>query len=270
MGTGSGMVQFGRLATFLIAGFLANLKWNYVYFGYGFMLIAFLLVVFLLPADTPNTLRHKSDGQNGHFQKEVWLKLVKNAGFWQLMAITTLFGVVNFLASSHVSLYIEGYGLGRPSMTGILTGFSCAIAGFMGVLFSVIYKRSGNKTHIMVFIIMGIGFVLAGLIVGLPFILIAVAFTMIASAIFLPYTLLCVFKVSDEQTAPMVTALIPTLINAGSFLSPMIMGGLANSAGDGSPATVYLCGGILTLAVGIVLIVVAKWMVYNKDPVHSR
>jgi MFS family permease len=264
MGIGAGMVQFGRLAAFLVAGFLANLRWNYVYFAYIFMFAAFFLVVFLLPADEP-LASGQAQKQGKELQREIWGKLAKSKGFLQLMAVALLFGVVNFLASSHVSLYIEGYELGLPSMTGMLTGFSCLLAGVTGLVFAPIYKVTGRRTHVFVFLLIGVGFVVAGSFVGLPFILIAVAFTMIASPIFLTYTLLCVFKVSDDQTAPMVMALVPTLINAGSFLSPIIMNGMAGTFGDGSAASAYLYGGILTIVVGVGLIIFLRWNVYDRD-----
>jgi MFS family permease len=265
MGTGSGMVQFGRLTTFLLAGFLANLRWNYVYFVYIFMLISLLLILFLLPKDTAPTKREADAARAAAPKENMWLSLIKNVGALQIFGAALIFGVINFLSSSHISLYIEGYGLGLPSMTGILTAVSCLLAGITGLLFAPIYRLTGKRTYVVIFLLMGVGFVLAGTIISLPTILIGLAFCLVSTAIFLPYTLLCVFRVADDRTAPTITAMVPTLINAGSFLSPLILNAVASGLGDGSAADAYRFGGIIALAAGIIMLVFSKWSVIDRE-----
>ncbi|MDR1204656.1 MAG: MFS transporter [Peptococcaceae bacterium] len=87
MGTGSGMIQFGRLTTFLLAGFLANIQWNLVYLVYGFMLAALLMIIFLLPQDV---LPQKSEigAKDTGERPNPWLKAAKSAGIWRLTMTT--------------------------------------------------------------------------------------------------------------------------------------------------------------------------------------
>jgi hypothetical protein len=243
----------------LLAGFLANLQWNYVYFVYVFMLISLLLIVFLLPNDTVGAKPAPDGSKPAVPQENMWISLIKNVGAIQIFGAALMFGLINFLSSSHVSLYIEGYGLGLPSMTGMLTGMSCAIGGIVGLLFAPIYRITGKRTYVVVFVLMGAGFVLAGSVISLPAILIGLACCLISTAIFLPYSLLCVFKVANEKTAPTITAMIPTLLNAGSFLCPIVMNAIASGLGNGTVAEVYQYGGFLSIAVGIIILVFAKW-----------
>jgi MFS family permease len=274
MGTGSGMIQFGRLTTFLLAGFLANIQWNLVYFVYGFMLAALLVIIFLLPQDV---LPQKSPGSRSEAGPKgagglanPWLKAAKNAGIWQLTAIVLLYGIVQFPASSHISLYIEGYGLGLPSMTGLLTAVSCGLGGFVSVLFAPVYRVTGKRTYFFVFVAIGAGFIFAGSWVSLTAILLGLAFCTAASAICLPYTLLRIPDISDAETVPLITALIPTLINIGSFISPILLNLTASAFGGGTPADIYRYGGILSVGVAVFVFLFGNQMTLIRNETGQR
>ena len=248
IGFGSGVIQFGRLTTLLLGGFLAGLRWNYVYFAYVFMLAALLIALFLLPPDTPF-----GKGNTG-WSKDGLGKLAKNLGVWQLTAITLTFGIVQFPSFSHASLYIEGYGLGPPSMTGSLTSLSCALAGLTGFLFAPIIRVTGKRTYCIAFLAVGIGFICTGTVVSLPSIFGGLVCSTVAAAVFVPYSLLCVNRIADPETAPIVMALIPALMNLGSFLSPLIVNSLGAMIGVGAPADSFLSGGILSITLGLLIL----------------
>jgi MFS family permease len=252
-------MQFGRLASRLLGGFLAAIKWNYVYITYGFMLAAFLLVAFLLPRDAPaaknQDSRRKgepSGGDRGMGAGGSGLGALKSPGVWQLIVFTLAFGIVQFPVTSHVSLYIEGYGLGQPSMTGTLTALSCALAGVTGFLFAPVYRMTGKRTMPAAFLAVGVGFVAAGLVVSLPTVFFGLALCTVAMAVFVPYTIICAGTVSDRDTAPLLIAAIPALLNLGSFISPQAMDFLSAAFGDGGPVGAYLYAGILAIIAGAV------------------
>ena len=299
IGIGSGVIQFGRLATLLLGGFLANIRWNRVYFVYMFMAAALLLTVFLLPQDTP-AKRSGADGVgddgadgvggdgadddgadgavvgdpggDGHDYDAgdpggegagLVGRLIRNKGVWQLMAVSTIFGVAQFLSQSHVSLYIEGYGLGQPSTTGTLTAISCGLAGITGLFFASILRLTGKRTFIAAYLLLGAGFICAGSFVSLPSIFLGLAFCMAAMAIFIPYSLLCAGRVSDPETAPFVMAVMPACMNLGSFLSPAIINSLSSVFGDGSPAAAYLVGGVYALVGALIMFALSRRLVFE-------
>ena len=269
IGIGSGVIQFGRLATLLLGGFLANIRWNRVYIVYVFMAAALLLTVFLLPQDVPIGQAGAGTGVGGERvggggSDSLLRRLVKNKGVWQLMAVSTVFGVAQFLSQSHVSLYIEGYGLGLPSTTGTLTAISCGLAGITGLFFASILRFTGNRTFPAAYLLLGLGFICAGVVVSLPSIFLGLAFCMAAMAIFIPYSLLCAGRVSDTETAPLVMAVMPACMNLGSFLSPSIINSLSNVFGDGSPAAAYLCGGVYALVGALILAALSRRLVFSE------
>lgn len=252
LGFGSGMIQFGRLITLLLSGFLATIRWNYVYFSYAFMLAALIVTAYLLPQDSPSGKVAEAGQGHGPGSR------MRSAGVWQVIGITLLYGIVQFPATTHVSLYIEGYGLGLASTTGMMTSISCALAGVSGFLFAPIYRLTGKRTFWMAFLAVGLGFICAGAVKSLPSIFIGLAFCMVASSVFMPCMLLYASKVSDPATAPVILAMIPALMNLGSFLSPVIVNFLSGAFVDGSPAGAYLCAGVSSVIVAAVLLAVRK------------
>ena len=256
LGFGSGTMQFGRLAALFLGGFLANIRWNYVLFTYAFMLIAFLLTAFLLPQDTPAGKEHSSG------QKTAIIKLVKSLGVWQLMTITLLYGGIYFLTNSHISLYIEGYGLGLPSITGTLSAVSCGLAGVVGFMFAPIYRAL--KKHILwvIFFVTGAGFIIAGIIISLPSIFLGIALCTVGIALFLPYFLLCISRNSDRETTPLVIAMMPVFMNIGSFMSPGIINFLVGTFSSGGAAYAYLYGGIFSVVMAFSVLVAKRWLIW--------
>ena len=258
LGFGSGIMQFGRLITLLIGGFLASIRWNYIYFTYAFMLAAFILTAFLLPQDKPAGKERGAGERSGSGDKPGLAGLLKSPGVWQLIVITLLFGIIQFPSTSHVSLYIEGYGLGLPSVTGALTAASCALAGLTGFFFAPIYRLSGTRTFWAAFLAVGAGFICAGLTVSLPSVLLGLALCTVSMSVVVPYAILCAGKVSDEDTAPVVLAMIPALLNLGSFLSPEIVNFLSGAFSDGGPAGAYLCSGLCSVMIAAVVFIMRR------------
>ena len=266
MGIGVGMIQFGRLSAFFLAGFLAVIRWNLIYLVYTFMLVALILIIFLLPQDRPNSVANASAtvGRSGGSARKLLDNLLHNAAVWQFLIITLLYGLTQFLTSSHLSLYIEGYHLGLSTTTGTLSAASYALAGVVGCFFAPIHRLLGKYTVFAVFLIIGVGYAVAGFFISLLGILIALMFCSVAQAVYLPYALMCVDKVSDADTAPTMAAMIPACLNLGSFLSSSLTGFMATTLGLGAPAESYLYIGILSLGLGTIVLLVQKKIAFLR------
>ena len=267
MGTGIGMIQFGRLLIMFLAGFLANIRWNFVYFVYVFMLITLLLNIFLLPQDEVPAKKNASDeGEESYQKRTLLLNTLKSPGAWQLSLVIIVFGFINFTAQSRLSLYVEGNSLGTSSMTGMITAIGCLFGGFVGVLFAHIYRFTSRRTFIIVFLFSGCGFVIPGLFISFGSILAGIILSTIGSVIFLPYLYLRLPKIVDAKAIPIFTAIIPTLMNIGSFISPALMSALASFFIGNKPENIYLFSGILAFCVAAFLIITWKWNRYdNKE-----
>ena len=249
IGIASGMVQFGRLASLLIAGFLGDIRWNDVYLTYVLVAASAVLLIVCLPQDAPlpKPARSRSMGA-----------FLKSPGIVELAVVDFVFGILYFMTSTHVSLYIEGYGFGTASATGLITSVSCGVAGVVACLFSAIYKVTKKKTLFYIFLALGAGYLLSGLVVSMPSILFGILCSTAAASIFTPYVLMRAAEVAEPEMVPMAVSVAVACLSIGFFISPSVSNFVAGTLSDGSPASVYLFGGIGALLTAAVIFLIGK------------
>lgn len=240
MGIAAGMIQLGRLITVLIGGFLADISWNYVYLTFILVVAAIVIVLLCLPKDLP-----ARDGAVSPSTPKA--RLWKNKVVWRMCAVGFAFTVIYFLNVTHASLYIEGYGLGTAAATGLLSAITSGIAGVMSFLFAKLFRFTGRFTFAIAFLVMGAGYMIAGLYVSLAAISAGLAAAAVGIALFSPYLMLEATS-ADKFNAPAATAIILTAVNIGYFISPNITAGIGALLGDGSPADIFLFAGIAAVA----------------------
>lgn len=239
-GIASGMVQFGRLFSLFLAGLLGDIRWNYVYLTYVLVLAAMCIVAPCLPPDQP--IRAAQDG------KSQYSGFLKNPGIWEIILADFVFGILYFITNTHISLYIESYGFGSASTTGAITSVACGVAGAAACLFAPIYRATKKRTLCLIFLLMGVGYVVIGSVVQLPAAIFGVMCSSIAAAVFTPYILARATEVSTPATAPMAVSLAVACLSVGFFLSPAISDLISTAAG-GSISAVYLSAGIVSLVI---------------------
>lgn len=244
MGYCTGMLQLGRLVTALIGGFLAERAWNYVYFTFIFILIALLIAWRWLPGQASGA------GGAGQHSDTASLTCVR---VWLLGGLSILFAIVYFLSATHASLYIEGGGLGTPAMTGAVSSMTFALSAAVSSLYGRLPRRVRAYVPVIVFLLMGTGYVLAGAVVSLPSIFLALAVSAASIALYNPWLMLRITVAAGREAAPVATAMVLSLINVGYFLSPYVNKALARLAGQ-EPARIFLTTGALSLALGLLLL----------------
>lgn len=249
MGIASGMVQFGRLASLMVAGFLGDIKWNYVYFTYVFVLIAFCYLVPCLPPDKP-IAKPSGTGKNSYGA------FFRDPAIWEIAILDFLFGVLYFVISTHLSLYIEGYGLGTASTTGLISSLTCGLAGIVACLFAPIYKITGRYSGLFVFSMLAVGFIVSGLWVSMAGIVIGALCATVAAAVFTPYILAYCTEVTTPETNPMAVSIAVGCLSVGFFIAPAVANTVSGVLADGSPASVYLINGIGAAICAVVILVI--------------
>ncbi len=253
MGIASGMVQFGRLASLMIAGFLGDIRWNYVYFTYVLIVASLVILIICLPADTPMP---KASEKNLSYKS-----FFKNRGIRELATANFIFGMLYFMTNTHVSLYIEGYGFGTASTTGLITSVTCGVAGVVACLFAKIYGITKGKTYMFIFAIMSLGYLAAGAFIALETLLFGILCSTISASIFTPYVLVRSAEVVPAEMVPAAVSVAVAFLSVGFFVSPSITNLMAGVLGNGSPAAAYLYGG----AASLVLAALTAWLGRKKD-----
>jgi len=250
IGIASGMVQFGRLASLLIAGFLGDIRWNFVYFTYFLVVISLCILVPCLPRDTPMPAPSRQNNAIRSF--------LKNRGVWGLAIYDFLFGIIFFMTSTHISLYIEGYRFGSASLTGVVTSLTCGVAGVVACLFAKIYKVTKQNTLLFIFLLLGVGYLAAGLFVSLSAILLCVLCGATAASIFTPYILARASEITTPEMVPTAVSVAVAFLSIGFFISPSVTNFFSGLLFDGSPASAYLFGGICSILIAACLIVLRR------------
>ncbi len=250
MGIASGMVQFGRLASLMIAGFLGDIRWNYVYFTYVLIIASLCVLIPCLPKDRPMP---KASEKNLSYKS-----FIKNRGVWELATANLVFGMLYFMTNTHVSLYIEGYGFGASSTTGIITSVTCGVAGVVACLFAKIYALTKKRTYLFIFIIMGAGYLAAGAIIALEALLFGILCSTIAASIFTPYVLVRASEAVPAEMVPAAVSVAVAFLSVGFFISPSITNLAAGIFGNGSPAAAYMYGGVASLILAVFILLLGK------------
>lgn len=244
MGLGAGMIQLGRLVSMWIGGYLADLHWSYVYGTFVFALAGMGLVWRCLPK-VPTQPQPDRAAPNLR-------KLLKNGALWRLCGVGCIFPILYFITSTHASPYIEGYGLGSAATTGMLSAVSMILAALVAVFFGKIQAVTQWRTSAIAFVVMGAGFVVAGVWISIGGITAALLTGAFGIALFSPNMNWAATVISAPENTPMAVVLVLAAINIGYFVSPYVTNALGMLIGDGSRASVFLAAGLAAIVLGIV------------------
>lgn len=242
MGYCSGALQLGRLTATLIGGFLADLRWNYIYFTFVFVLAALVISLLWLPGSGRSSSVQAWSGSD--------VSSLKNGAVWRLGGLSILFAVVYFLSSTHASLYIEGYQLGTASVTGTLSSLTLVLSVGIACFYGRLPQKMRDATPVVVFAVMAAGYLLAGLVVSLPTITAALVGAAAGIALFNPWFMLQVNTAAGQASAPVATSMVLTMINIGYFISPYLSRALSALIGGGVSSMFLLMGGLSLILSG--------------------
>lgn len=231
MGVCGGMLQIGRLASSLLGGYLARRHWYDVYWTFGFVAVAFLLVALLLPG-----------GREAKGFSERDAGSLKSGRVWKLSLFASVFACLYFIVSTDISVYIEGYGLGTSALTGWLSSLSCGVAGVTAAFYGRISRLSGRFTLAASFGLIGLGYFLAGQWVSLAGAVAAFLAGALGIALFTPWLMTAISDAAGSHHAPVATAMVLTWVNLGYFASPYVTAPLGRLLGGGSAAAFSASG----------------------------
>lgn len=231
MGWCAGALQAGRLISALIGGYLAKRHWYDVYWTFGLVVLAFVLVALFLPK---GETRSQTGGRD--------VASLHSGRVWRLALLAAAFACLYFIISTDGSLYIEGNGLGDSALTGWLNSLACAVAGAASACYGRVNRLSGRFTMTAAFGVIGAGYLLAGQWVGIAGAIIAFCASALGIALFTPWLMTAIYDAACAQQAPIATAIVLTTVNVGYFVSPYVTAPLGRLLGGGSAASFSAAG----------------------------
>lgn len=236
MGMVTGMLQLGRVLATLLGGVLARSGWYNVYLCFLAVLVPLVLAVLFLP-------RQSHNDAEGHEEGSDWFSL---SGAVRLAVEGFAFAALFYMVNTHLSLYVEGYGLGDTALTGVISAAGCVLAGLISTGFAWFERRTGRFTMTWSFGILGALYLAGSLWISLPGAALCVAGAFLGMGLFSPNLMLGFSRCAGPRRLAAVTAAVLTVVNVGYFASPYITGFLAGFVGE-SPADVFRVAGVLGL-----------------------
>lgn len=237
-------MQLGSLLSKLIGGYLATQHWSYVYLTYFFVIIALIIVCLCLPREKARREETKAAAS---------LPALKSARVWRFFGIVFLFPIFYFAISTHLSVYIEGGGLGTASLTGALSALGAAVAAAMALLFSRTLKWTRGRCFEVSFLLVGLGYLFAGLFPSKAGAVVASVAGSAGVSVFSPYLLYYINTSFKKEDATIITAFALTALNLAYSLSAYVNHFFSLLLFDGSSASVFLFAGLAATLVSLLL-----------------
>lgn len=240
-------VNLGGVALSLLAGILASGRWSRAYLSFLLALPVLCMCLRWLP----------KEGRAGGDDRPAPRARIP-AIVWSYAAQTTLFAIIYFAFSTNVSLLLEERSLASSSLSGLATAAFMLGGCAFGFLFNPVMKRLKKRTAIGAFVLLAASYLVIYFFDGLfPLLLGAFVGGGSLSLIF-PFFLVRLGGRVDPSVTVLSTSLILSVgPNLGSFLSPVVLTGLAGLTGADSVAFRFLAAALLALLLAAVLLLLS-------------
>ncbi|WP_055071920.1 MFS transporter [Clostridium massiliamazoniense] len=226
MGFSTASTNLGGIVSTLIVGVLANIGWRVSFLIYLSVAVVLLIVIFYLPSK--KKVNDTSEKHNLHnTTKEIKLnKSVFKYSFLVFLALVAFYAV-----PTNMDFLIKAKNLGGDSVAASLVSLSTLSSLVSALLFGKFIKVLKKYYSMLIFILMAIGFALAGygnnlFTIGLGIILGGYGFGSI-----IPYTMLFASNIVHKTHTSLAILIITTGLYLGEFVSPMILQSIANIIG---------------------------------------
>ncbi len=206
----------GGLAT-IMAGLLATFHWRYAFSIYGVAFVTLLLVLFYLPKESGRDI----SGLSGHEKAEA---PESGRGLIKWSLFTFLMIVIFFSIPTHLDFFIFAKNLGTSATTGWLMGLLTGISFATGIVFQRLAAFLRDKTALVAFIFLLLGFSLLSFFSSLLLIGTAIVFAGFAMGILIPLIMDSVTKEVQAKDTIFALAFINLSLYLGQFISPLVPG----------------------------------------------
>lgn len=246
LGLQSAATNLGGIIAIMISGYLATFGWEYAFMAYGIAFLILPMVVFILPNVKPASYERES--VNNRFDPRIILLAI-----YMVMTFVVFFGI-----PSNMALFLRELDVTNTILNGTIIA-TCSVGGFLGGLTVAYFKRKFKAFFVPLQVVfMAVGFSLivfydqSLFVMGLGVLILGFGYGSTVPIIFDSAS-----KITTGNAGAFATAILVSSIYAGQFISPVLLGAVSRTFGDGSVHFSYL-------VVALVLIVVATLLMINK------
>jgi len=222
--------SIGTVTTMLLGGWLAQ-TYGWRAPGIMFVLPGILLIIALIAFDRPIILE-RSGGGGERFS--VWQ-------LWPLLLLSLIMSIGHTMPSFQMPFLLKENGITSAVLVSRVPALSSAISILAAFAFGFVYARLGAWTLVIAAILMGTGFIGAGLVPSYELILMCVVIEGIGAGWTMPFFLNRILdKVSPSQRSGAI-GLVQSSLFFGHFLNPLITAPVRLSLGIHATFVVVGC-----------------------------
>lgn len=231
--------SIGTVSTMLLGGWLAqNYGWRAP--GIMFLLPAVLLLLAFVAFDRPIILERTGSGGE---RFSVWQ-------LWPLLLLSLIMSIGHTMPSFQMPFLLKDNGITSAVLVSRVPALSSAISILAAFAFGFVYARLGAWTLVIAAILMGTGFIGAGLVPSYDLILACVVIEGIGAGWTMPFFLNRILdRVSPSQRSSAI-GLVQASLFLGHFLNPLITAPVRLSLGI--HATFVTVGAALILVAALI------------------
>lgn len=234
MGLAAAMNQLGGVVATLLAGLLAQMRWNYAFLVYLLGLIAIVMVVLFLP--------------NEHIESKGRVSLGLLKRFHPSVIGMLLLMILFFIYPTNFAIAADGMTtLSGTWVTVIMVGLDL-IAFFVGLGFGAIMGKSPKAIKYIAPIGFLIGYLTMSVMPGAMALIVGSVFIGIANGIGVPYLNTIASLKAGKEAATTVMPLLSAALYLGQFVSPLIVLPMGKALfGESNPTAPFAVGVIISV-----------------------
>ena len=249
LGFSTAASNLGGIIATLVAGILASASWRYSFCVYGLGMPVLVLVLAFLPE--PERTAAETGGRR---------KLPAAVYAWGFGVFAVM--VAFYAVPINLALFLEQNRFGGASMAGVASSVVTGTGFVAGLTFGRARTFGRGLFSIVLPALFALGYLLLGRASDLPQVLLAVGLVGTGVGWSMPALLNGASRAGGDGTGVQVMAVMSSFIYTGQFLSPVLLGFLSDTYGDGS--TRFVFGMISAAAGGVLLVLLARWITIGR------
>jgi predicted MFS family arabinose efflux permease len=247
MGQQASASMLGCAAMVLMGGYLADIRWDKVFYVYLLGVGALVLVLLFLPGEKPaghaavRSAGKKTGVLTGSF---LW---------WTVLLFVFFIGGQVF--STFISFFIDAHKLGTAAQAG-QTVMLFSLGGFtMGVLYARLAAAIKGRTLLAAFAALFLSYMLMAYAPDIRFVYAGCLLCGLAFSAAIPTMMVNVSNAVDADSAPMAISVALCSQNIAQFLSPSAVTPIAAAMGGEINQSALLLGAYIILAMAVAVFV---------------
>ncbi|MDK2981268.1 MAG: hypothetical protein PWQ55_1615 [Chloroflexota bacterium] len=236
----------------LLAGWLADINWQYAFWVYGIGFFVLFVTMFFIPI-TPLTVNESAERHQYDQPRTVWLVVFMN--FLVMLLFYTL--------PTNLSVYIQEKSIGTASTAGLLVSISTLVSTVMGLVFAALYDRYGRQLFLIGMVFCALGFGMLVFPASLVALILSEILIGIGLGVIFPFFSLTVTQVTTGQQTTTALSLYSSSFSLGIFLSPVFYNLLGNITGNQAIQTEFIFAAVIFAVLSLFIYMIPRRQASN-------